>query len=37
MKTRSIPGLPIFEHLMFGGSVNIPDYDAPLQLAGGGK
>ena len=23
------------EHLMFGGSVNIPDYDAPLQLAGG--
>lgn len=25
----------LFEHLMFGGSVNIPDYDAPLQLAGG--
>ncbi len=25
----------LFEHLMFGGSVNIPDYDAPLQVAGG--
>lgn len=25
----------LFEHLMFGGSANIPDYDAPLQLAGG--
>ena len=25
----------LFEHLMFGGSVNIPDYDAPLQIAGG--
>ena len=25
----------LFEHLMFGGSVQIPDYDAPLQLAGG--
>jgi zinc protease len=25
----------LFEHLMFGGSVNIPNYDAPLQLAGG--
>jgi predicted Zn-dependent peptidase len=24
----------LFEHLMFGGSVNIPDYDTPLQLAG---
>ena len=23
----------LFEHLMFGGSVNIPDYDMPLQLA----
>jgi zinc protease len=21
----------LFEHLMFGGSVNIPDYDAPLN------
>ncbi|WP_418698088.1 M16 family metallopeptidase [Bacteroides sp.] len=25
----------LFEHLMFGGSVHIPDYDAPLQQAGG--
>jgi predicted Zn-dependent peptidase len=25
----------LFEHLMFGGSKNIPDYDAPLQNAGG--
>lgn len=25
----------LFEHLMFGGSVNIPDFDAPLQFAGG--
>lgn len=25
----------LFEHLMFGGSVNIPDYDHPLQQAGG--
>jgi len=25
----------LFEHLMFGGSVNIPNYDAPLQYAGG--
>lgn len=25
----------LFEHLMFRGSVHIPDYDAPLQLAGG--
>lgn len=25
----------LFEHLMFGGSANIPDYDAPLELAGG--
>lgn len=25
----------LFEHLMFGGSVNIPDYDSPLQLVGG--
>lgn len=24
----------LFEHLMFGGSVNIPDYDTPLQLVG---
>jgi zinc protease len=25
----------LFEHLMFGGSVNIPLYDEPLQMAGG--
>ena len=25
----------LFEHLMFGGSVHIPDYDTPLQQAGG--
>jgi len=25
----------LFEHLMFGGSIHIPDYDGPLQVAGG--
>ncbi len=25
----------LFEHLMFGGSINIADYDEPLQMAGG--
>jgi len=25
----------LFEHLMFGGSINIPSYDSPLQMAGG--
>lgn len=25
----------LFEHLMFGGSANIPSYDTPLQMAGG--
>jgi zinc protease len=25
----------LFEHLMYGGSANIPEYDLPLQLAGG--
>lgn len=25
----------LFEHLMFGGSVNIPDFDTPIQEAGG--
>ncbi|NRA12141.1 MAG: insulinase family protein [Crocinitomicaceae bacterium] len=25
----------LFEHLMFGGSVNIPEFDTPLQMAGG--
>jgi zinc protease len=32
----SVTGLAhLFEHLMFGGSKNIPDYDTPLQLVGG--
>jgi zinc protease len=25
----------LFEHLMFGGSINIPEYDDALQIAGG--
>jgi predicted Zn-dependent peptidase len=25
----------LFEHLMFGGSANAPDFDTPLQMAGG--
>ena len=25
----------LFEHLMFGGSENIPNYDSPLQRVGG--
>lgn len=25
----------LFEHLMFGGSINIPDFETPLQMAGG--
>lgn len=25
----------LFEHLMFGGSVNIPNFDTPLQMVGG--
>lgn len=25
----------LFEHLMFGGSLNVPVYDEPMQLAGG--
>ncbi len=25
----------LFEHLMFGGSINIPDFDKPLQKVGG--
>jgi len=33
------PGLTglahLLEHLMYGGSANIPEYDTPLQLAGG--
>jgi zinc protease len=32
----SMTGLAhLFEHLMFGGSLNIPDFDTPLQLVGG--
>ena len=32
----SMTGLAhLFEHLMFGGSVNIPEYDKPLQMVGG--
>lgn len=25
----------LFEHLMFGGSINVPDFDGPIQDAGG--
>lgn len=25
----------LFEHLMFGGSIHVPDFDGPIQLAGG--
>lgn len=25
----------LFEHLMFGGSINIPDFETPLNMAGG--
>ncbi len=25
----------LFEHLMFGGSINIPSFDGPLQTVGG--
>lgn len=25
----------LFEHLMFGGSTNVPDFDTPMQMAGG--
>lgn len=25
----------LFEHLMFGGSIHVPEYDTPLQMAGG--
>lgn len=25
----------LFEHLMFGGSQNVPDFDTPIQVAGG--
>lgn len=33
---RELTGMAhLFEHLMFGGSVNVPDYDAVLTRAGG--
>lgn len=33
---RSLTGLAhLFEHLMFGGSVNIPDFDGAIERAGG--
>jgi predicted Zn-dependent peptidase len=36
MKIQNKPVLLIlFEHLMFGGSINVESYDEPLQLAGG--
>ena len=36
MKIRSKTGFAhLFEHLMFGGSINIPDFETPLQMAGG--
>ncbi|MEM8527961.1 MAG: pitrilysin family protein [Bacteroidota bacterium] len=25
----------LFEHLMFGGSLNVPEFDEPIQMAGG--
>lgn len=35
-KTKNKTGFAhLFEHLMFGGSINIPNYDEPLQLVGG--
>ena len=35
-ESPSLTGLAhLFEHLMFGGSVNIPDFDAALERAGG--
>ena len=36
MKIQNKTGFAhLFEHLMFGGSVNIPDFDSPLQHVGG--
>lgn len=26
----------LFEHLMFGGSIHVPDYDTPVQISGTG-
>lgn len=35
MRTLTKQVCHLFEHLMFGGSVNIPNYDEPLQNVGG--
>ncbi len=35
-ESRELTGMAhLFEHLMFGGSVNIPDFDAEVERAGG--
>lgn len=35
-ESRSLTGIAhLFEHLMFGGSVHVPDFDAELERAGG--
>lgn len=35
-ESRSLTGLAhLFEHLMFGGSLNVPDFDGELEDAGG--
>ena len=35
-ESRDLTGMAhLFEHLMFGGSVNIPDFDAEVERAGG--
>lgn len=35
-ENRSLTGIAhLFEHLMFGGSVNVPEFDSELEAAGG--
>ena len=35
-ESRSLTGIAhLFEHLMFGGSLNVPDFDGELEDAGG--
>ncbi len=35
-ESPSLTGMAhLFEHLMFGGSVNVPDYDHAIEMAGG--
>lgn len=35
-ESPSLTGMAhLFEHLMFGGSVNVPDYDYAIEMAGG--